>query len=251
MKNKANEWVSISDLMSGVMAVVMLFFVVSTVKSIMDKAVMNQQVEELKQQVLTATEQENRLKKIIADNMVKIDSYSDFDKEAKLNAEQEKKLVEMLNQLENTLSSDENNNLLYFNVEQSKVILKDSVFSLGSACITHSAQEVIPSLNRMVARFLTDFPSGRVYIEGHTDNRPVKKPVTDIRRYCTVYDDNYTLSAARAREARKLLIDGLNGRNFSRIVVAGFGSSNPIDLADPSSARNRRVEVRFVLNSAN
>lgn len=128
MKNKANEWVSISDLMSGVMAIVMLFFVVSTVKSIMDKAMMNQQVEQLKQQVLTATAQENRLKKIIAENRIKIDSYSDFDREVKLNAEQEKKLDEMLNQLENTLGSDENNKLLYFNVEQSKVILKDSVF---------------------------------------------------------------------------------------------------------------------------
>lgn len=79
----------------------------------------------------------------------------------------------------------------------------------------------------------------------------MKKPVTDIRRYCTVYDDNYTLSAARAREARKMLIEGLNGQNISRIVVAGFGSSNPIDTSDPSSAKNRRVEVRFVLNSAN
>ena len=30
-----------------------------------------------------------------------------------------------------------------------------------------------------------------------TDNEPVSKPVTNFARYCTVYDDNYTFSAAR------------------------------------------------------
>jgi chemotaxis protein MotB len=38
-----------------------------------------------------------------------------------------------------------------------------------------------------------------------TDNVPVGKPVTNFANF-VLYDDNYTLSAARAREARRLLI---------------------------------------------
>ncbi|WP_180799790.1 OmpA/MotB family protein, partial [Vibrio parahaemolyticus] len=108
----------------------------------------------------------------------------------------------------------------------------------------------LPELNKAINVFLTKFPLGRVYIEGHTDNQPVKNPVLDFNKYCTVYDDNYTLSAARAREARKLLLSEHLDNNENRIVVAGFGSSNPIDIEDPSSAKNRRVEVRFVLDAA-
>ncbi|MNC72974.1 flagellar motor protein MotB [compost metagenome] len=84
-------------------------------------------------------------------------------------------------------------------------------------------------------------------VEGHTDNLPVSRPVTDYERFCTVYDDNYTLSAARAREARKLLIQALEPQQALRVVVAGYGDSRPKPGVDPASALNRRVEVQLVV----
>ena len=83
-------------------------------------------------------------------------------------------------------------------------------------------------------------------MEGHTDNIPVSQPVTDFQRFCTVYDDNYTLSAARAREARRLLIGNLDDTIAKRVIVAGYGDSQPINGLSPESSANRRVEVRFV-----
>ncbi|MNP64741.1 hypothetical protein D3C76_1602600 [compost metagenome] len=65
-----------------------------------------------------------------------------------------------------------------------------------------------------------------------------------------MYDDNYTLSAARAREARKLLIANLNDRQSHRVIVAGFGDSQPLHGISPGDERNRRVEVQFLTHAA-
>ncbi|MUK28867.1 OmpA family protein [Aliivibrio fischeri] len=246
MKDKPNEWVAISDLMSGVMAIVMLFFIVSSLKGAVDKVKMINEINEIKNQLIEKADREKKLEILVAQYGGQL---SEYDQSIKLSAEQQQKLVEMLHNLEGSLSSDFNKNLIHFNIDEAKITLKDNVFSRGSACITNSAQDVVPGLNQMIEKFLKQFPLGRVYIEGHTDNLPVKYPVIDFKRFCTVYDDNYTLSAARARETRKLLLNDKNKESQNRIVVAGFGDSHPIDGIEPSDARNRRVEVRFVLDT--
>ncbi|MEN9502435.1 MAG: hypothetical protein RI964_1720 [Pseudomonadota bacterium] len=86
-----------------------------------------------------------------------------------------------------------------------------------------------------------------ILVEGHTDNAVVNAPVIDYKRFCTVYDDNFTLSAARAREARKFLLGTLDVDTARRIVVAGYGDSRPLPAIDPSDAKNRRVEVQFLM----
>ncbi|MNC75912.1 flagellar motor protein MotB [compost metagenome] len=86
-------------------------------------------------------------------------------------------------------------------------------------------------------------------MEGHTDNIQVSRPVTDFAKFCTVYDDNFTLSAARAREARKLLIETLEAAQAKRVIVAGYGDSQPLPNLDPADEHNRRVEVQFINRS--
>jgi chemotaxis protein MotB len=98
-----------------------------------------------------------------------------------------------------------------------------------------------------LAGFLLENKSARIFVEGYTDNIPVKSPVTDYQRFCTVYDDNFTLSAARAREARRYLIGSLDEWAARRIVVAGYGESKPLAGLDPSDSKNRRVEVLFMV----
>ena len=86
-----------------------------------------------------------------------------------------------------------------------------------------------------------------IFVEGYTDNLPVKTPVVDYQRFCTVYDDNFTLSAARAREARRYLIGSLDADSARRVVVAGYGDSKPLIGIDPTDSKNRRVEVLFMI----
>ncbi|WP_235165529.1 MULTISPECIES: OmpA family protein [Pseudomonas] len=118
----------------------------------------------------------------------------------------------------------------------------------GSACITDEARQALTQLSVRVASFIHDYGQGQVLVEGYIDNVQVSRPVTDYARYCTVYDDNYTLSAARAREERKLLVLALDGRQSLRVIVAGYGDSRPKPGLSPANAENRPVEVQLVVS---
>ncbi len=96
-------------------------------------------------------------------------------------------------------------------------------------------------------RLLRFINEGGTKEQGYTDSLPVNQPVTDFKKFCAVYDDNYTLSAARAREARKLLIGQLSELSSKRVIVAGYGDSHPLANISESDGRNRRVEIVFLL----
>ena len=131
--------------------------------------------------------------------------------------------------------------------ETGTVTLKERAFRRGSACTEPEAKAAFARVEGQIADYLQQFGSGRIYVEeGHTDDKPVKVPVTDYKTYCTVYDDNFTLSAARAREARLLLIGRAVNEAARRVIVAGYGDSQPLQDMDPGDERNRRVELRFV-----
>ncbi|WP_151778507.1 OmpA/MotB family protein [Acinetobacter brisouii] len=211
MRDKPSEWVSISDLMSGVMAVVMLLLVIS---------VLQKTYAEIKHKQEMQGSQSN----------------------------QQKKMVQTLNEIKKEVSLQGAKDLIDFNIEQGTITLKDSVFAQGSACITPQAADTFTNIQDKIEAFLMTSKQSGVFVEGHTDNTPVSKPVTDYQKFCTVYDDNYTLSAARAREARKLLIGKLDEQTAKRVVVAGYGDSQPIHGISPKDPNNRRVVVRFIVN---
>ena len=210
MKDKPNEWVSVSDLMSGVMAVVMLLLVMSVLQKTWSDVKHKQEMEQ------------------------------------GINA-QRARVGEMLGSIKTTLDGTANEGLVALDVNSQKITLRDGVFNRGSACIASQASQALATIETQVVRFLTEFRSGQVYIEGYTDNLPVTRPVTNFESFCTVYDDNFTLSAARAREARKFIVGDLAQAFARRVIVAGYGDSQPIPGVAPEDARQRRIEVRFVL----
>lgn len=210
MKDKPSEWIAISDLMSGVMAVVMLLLVV---------AVLQKSVSELRYQ-----EELAKAKGTMNDPVVKVT----------------KALSDML-------SKGNSSELMALDMGSNRLTLRDSVFERGSACLKQEARDAVISVQKQLEDFLRDNPRARIFVEGYTDNIPVKRPVTDYQRFCTVYDDNFTLSAARAREVRRALIGELEDSSATRIVVAGYGESRPLPGVDPADSKNRRVEVRFTI----
>jgi chemotaxis protein MotB len=208
MKDKASEWIVIADLMSGVVAVVMLMLVVSVVQK-------------------QAAEQRHH---------------------AEMNEGSEAKrrqVAVVLEQMKIAFAREGAANFVAIDAAAGKVTLRESVFKSGSACIEPKARAVFAQVEDNIAAYLMRVEGGQIYVEGHTDNKPVKAPVTDIREFCTVYDDNFTLSAARAREARRLIIGQSGVDAARRVVVAGFGDSHPLPGLAPSDQRNRRVELRF------
>lgn len=211
MKDKPNEWVSISDLMSGVMAVVMLLLVVSvlqkTYSELKHQQEMSQGVEAKRQEVAT-----------------------------------------MLTELKESIREQGAENLVGFSLTDARITLKDNSFEKGSACITDLAKTALQNIENKIAEHLKRSSQNTVFVEGHTDSIPVSNPVTNFEKYCTVYDDNFTLSSARAREARKLLIPQLTPEEAKRVIVAGYGDSHPIAGLNSEDPSNRRVEIQFVIN---
>jgi chemotaxis protein MotB len=158
-------------------------------------------------------------------------------------------IVQVMNELGQMIQAQASNEFIALDLQTNRLTLRDSVFERGSACLTTEAKAAVGSAQAYLANFLSNNPTARIVVEGYTDNLPVKNPVTDYQRFCTVYDDNFTLSAARAREARRYLIGQLDTDAARRVVVAGYGESRPLPNIDPSDSKNRRVEVLFMLET--
>ena len=209
MKEKPSEWVSISDLMAGVMAVVMLLLVMS---------VLQNQFAELKRQ-----EEQNQA-----------------------GVTEQEKVTGLLQEMKAALDAQGDSGLVSFDLAGNKMTLGDKMFARGSACLTDEAKRELRLVSPRIATFFGSSGDAQILVEGHTDNTQVARPVTDFVKFCTVYDDNFTLSAARAREARKLIIELLEPGQAKRVIVAGYGDSQPLPEIDPADEHNRRVEVQFV-----
>lgn len=154
------------------------------------------------------------------------------------------KMMKALNTMIQTRSATE---FISLNTRTNRMTLRDGVFERGSACLKPEARAAVESVQKYLADFLRENLTAHIFVEGYTDNLPVKNPVVDYQRFCTVYDDNFTLSAARAREARRYLIGSLDQGAARRIVVAGYGESKPLFGVDPADSKNRRVEVLFMI----
>ncbi|WP_433692516.1 OmpA/MotB family protein [Herbaspirillum seropedicae] len=155
-------------------------------------------------------------------------------------------LTVVLRQVQTVFAQQGAASLVAVDTEAGKITLKEGAFRRGSACVEPEAKAAFAQVEERIAEYLQQNPAGRIYVEGHTDDKPVKAPVTDVRAFCTVYDDNITLSAARARQARLLLVGRSSPEAARRVIVAGYGDSQPLPGLAASDERNRRVEVRFV-----
>lgn len=280
MKGKSNEWVSIADLMSGVMAVVMLLLVISVLQktwseikhqqeaALYDQTSLNKlegRIDTIKSSLQASwwekKNQQNfvngigidreKLERRLNDIMqslaqVSLDNQLKQKRSSLLFIEREK-ISKMLNDIQSNLDGTENESLVMLDINSQKITLKDGIFNRGSACITPQARQAFSMIENQIKVFLSEFSTGQVFIEGHTDNIPVLRPVTNFEQFCTVYDDNFTLSAARAREARKFMINDLDEALSKRVTVAGYGDSQPLTNIDLDDARQRRIEVRFVV----
>jgi len=100
------------------------------------------------------------------------------------------------------------------------------MFGMGSARPTPALVEVVGAIGKVLAS-----QQGKVVVRGHTDARQFK----------TLSFDNWQLSTARAHMASYILLHG--GLEEQRILkIEGYGSSEPLNAANPNADENRRVE---------
>jgi OOP family OmpA-OmpF porin len=101
-------------------------------------------------------------------------------------------------------------------------------FAYNSAQISESSVPFLTEIGKMLS--LPDFASKNLIIEGHTD---------------AVGSDDYNryLSKNRAEAIKNYLIENYQIQS-SRLVVKGFGESEPLQGTDPNDGVNRRVQFR-------
>ncbi len=108
-------------------------------------------------------------------------------------------------------------------------------FDLGSADIIRDALPTIREVGITIMQ--QQFP---IRVEGHTCDLPIKTGL---------YPSNWELSASRAVNVARFLIEGV-GFNPERVAVAGYGQYRPIapNVNEENRARNRRVDI-VIINS--
>lgn len=108
------------------------------------------------------------------------------------------------------------------------------LFGPGQYKLKRGAKKPLSKIARVIK---SNFPSAVIRVEGHTDNRPIKKLKDRFK-------SNWELSAARAASVLHFFID----RGYvdpKRIYLAGFGEYHPVSSNKTASGRqrNRRVEI--------
>jgi chemotaxis protein MotB len=110
-------------------------------------------------------------------------------------------------------------------------LVSQGSFVSGSADVQPGFKKLLSQVGKSLAA-----SSGKVRIEGHTDNVPVA--------FSERFNSNWDLSAARSASVADFFINN-SGFVQGNITVAGFADTKPIDSNTTSAgrARNRRIEV--------
>ena len=216
MREKPNEWVSIADLMAGVVAVVMLLFVVAVM------------------QIRAGTGSLEACKKLVRASESKT-------------KEVRGRVGEILVKMRASIAQRGLEGLVEVDVDSQKITFRDGAFDSGSACIKPESSKVFLDVEKQTSLLLKSISEVEIYVDGHADATPAGDS-TDKKKKCAYYNDNYTLSAARANEVRKQLINKLSDDAVrNRIIVTGYGDSRLLVTDDPTNPRNRRVELRIAV----
>ena len=115
-------------------------------------------------------------------------------------------------------------------------------FELKRVVLFGFAEDDVDSMNRreleQIVGVLSQHPSYRIRVEGHTDDRPIGPHLQNK------FPTNWKLSAARAATVARYIIDSLMV-DPGRVQIVGFGKFRPVtdNTTEEGRARNRRVEI--------
>ncbi|MHB2165551.1 peptidoglycan -binding protein [Alsobacter sp. R-9] len=120
------------------------------------------------------------------------------------------------------------------------VFQSEVFFDAGQAGVNPAGQQELDKLAAALVDLDREIPADIPWVlrvDGHTDKRPLSG--------AGVFKSNWDLSAARAISVVRYLVD--KGVPPNRLVAAGFGEFQPLELGDSDEAlrRNRRIELKM------
>lgn len=199
-----------------------------------DTTRMGQSIRDYRESLYSNMSEQEKLNMLLKDKMSKL-----AEREATINQLQEEinaqnaKVTALLNSVKDALlgfSSDE----LTVTQKDGKVYVAMSdklLFESGSASVNKQGKEALGKL----AEVLKKQNDIDVFIEGHTDNKPIKT---------VQFKDNWDLSVVRATSVVRILTADY-GVNPLQILPSGRAEFMPMDSNDSvdGRARNRRTEI--------
>lgn len=222
MSAESNEWISIGDLMAGVVGVVMLMFVSAAVVS-------------------TAAANRVRRQENIARELARRTAATAQERARRAAELRRASTQSALEAFREEISRAGGQQMVHIDTAARRIRFQDATFARGSACVQPLARSWLMGLSLRMRRLLEQRDDRTIRVEGHTDSVPVMiRPGGPDR--CALFDDNFTLSAARARQARVILTAGWPEALRRRVTLAGLGDTRPL-VEDLASPENRRVEI--------
>jgi len=122
------------------------------------------------------------------------------------------------------------------NPETGGIMLRDDVlFDKGKSTLKKQGKTIIQELVKNIQR---DYPGNIIYIDGHTDNTPIKRSKNA---------DNWELGAKRAHAVFKEFVALGFSKNQLRLSSSGWAQPVPGVNPDTEAGRRqcRRVEIRL------
>ena len=119
------------------------------------------------------------------------------------------------------------------------VFQSEVLFESGAADLNKAGSQQLSLLGTTLRKISKEIPKDLDWVlrvDGHTDERPIST---------TQFPSNWELSSARSTSVVKYLIN--QGISPNRLVAAGFGQHQPIDIGSDEIAyrRNRRIEFKL------
>ena len=231
-----DEWVVIGDLMAGVVGVMVVMFSVAALQVGQTALEARETADELQQ----AEGERQKSEATVAAQRDALEA-----QRVELQQERQRGVSGAFAELEGAAASRGLSDVLVADVSHERLRLRQGTFELGSACLDPSVAGILRQWSPSLRELLEATADLTVMVEGHTDARPVINSRSTKATHCARFDDNYTLSAGRAREARASLVEGWPPELTERVAVAAFGQSRPLPGLDRLSPENRRVEIHL------
>lgn len=199
-----------------------------------DTSRLGQSIREYRQSLYSNLSEQDKLTMMLQEKMSKL-----AEREATINKLQGE--IDAQNEKVATLLNSVKDALLGFSSEELTVTQKDGkvyvamsdklLFQSGSAQVNKQGKEALGKL----AGVLKKQNDIDVFIEGHTDNKPIKT---------VQFKDNWDLSVVRATSVVRILTKEYDV-NPLQIVPSGRGEYMPMDTNDTAEGRahNRRTEI--------
>ena len=120
------------------------------------------------------------------------------------------------------------------------VFQSEVFFDVGQAVLKQEGQAELDKIASAILDLAKDIPPDLPWVlrvDGHTDKRPISG--------AGEFKSNWSLSAARAISVVQYL--AAKGVPPQRLLAAGFGEFQPLELGDSEDAyrRNRRIELKL------